>query len=76
MCENRPFTMLEPLAVTVGLVVLNLALYSAYNKRTKALDAGLLLDIALLRKGVEHTLVEVRRRAANGTRAEFSLYKS
>mmetsp|Transcript_18417 Transcript_18417/g.58734 ORF Transcript_18417/g.58734 Transcript_18417/m.58734 type:complete len:214 (-) Transcript_18417:137-778(-) len=46
---------------TVGTVAAYLALYTAYDKATKSLGAGGLLDVLLFRKGADHTLVQVNK---------------
>ena len=49
-------------ATTAAVFVSYLALYSAYSKASQSLSLGLLLDILLVRRSVDFTLVEVRRR--------------
>eukprot|EP00122_Pirum_gemmata_P008769 Pgem_evm1s8090 len=48
------------------ILMLNLALYTAYSKSTKKVNAGSLLDVLLFRKGVDFTLVELNKIAALG----------
>jgi hypothetical protein len=43
-------------AITAVATVLNLALYTAYDKTTKSLAAAGLLDVLLVRRGLDHTL--------------------
>jgi hypothetical protein len=46
---------------TTALVLASyLGLYSAYSKATKSLSLALLLDILLVRRSLDFTLVEVR----------------
>lgn len=50
-----------PAAWTVGTVVAYLGLYTAYSKQTKTLVPGDLLDVLLVRKSVDHTLVQMNK---------------
>lgn len=47
--------------VTATVVLLNLSLYTAYDKQSKSLALPGLLDVLCLRKGVGHTLVELNK---------------
>jgi hypothetical protein len=49
---------LSSTAWSVGLVAAYLGLYTAYDKGSRALRLGALLDVVLVRKGAEHSLVQ------------------
>jgi len=49
------------LALTVASFLSYICLYTAYSKANKTLEFGLLQDVFLLRKGLDHTLVELNK---------------
>jgi len=50
--------MSNPLAISIGTNVSYLVLYTAYSKKTKTLQLGLLTDVLFVGKSLDHTLVE------------------
>ena len=48
-------------ALSLASFVSYILLYTAYSKASKQLEFGLLLDVFLLRKGIDHTLVELNK---------------
>ena len=47
--------------VTIGVFVLNLLLYTAWDKKKGALSVSALTDVVLVSKGVGHTALELNK---------------
>lgn len=47
--------------VTIGVFVLNLLLYTAWDKKKGELSVSALIDVVLVRNGTLHTALEINK---------------